>query len=152
MAAASDLKHRLQQAVKDAMRAKDKTRLGVLRMVTAAVKQREVDERTELDDAQVLEVLTRMVKQRRESIAQYRDAGRDDLAAVEEAELEVLAEFMPQPLSEQELDELVAQAISDTGAEGMQDMGRVMGQLKSQVQGRADMGAVSKMVKARLAS
>ncbi|RLK48223.1 hypothetical protein DFR31_2101 [Alkalispirillum mobile] len=152
MAAASDLKHRLQQAVKDAMRAKDKTRLGVLRMVTAAVKQREVDERTELDDAQVLEVLTRMVKQRRESIAQYRDAGRDDLAAVEEAELEVLAEFMPQPLSEQELDALVAQAISDTGAEGMQDMGRVMGQLKSQVQGRADMGAVSKMVKARLAS
>lgn len=151
MAAASELKSRLQQAVKDAMRAKDKTRLGVLRMVTAAVKQREVDERTELDDAGVLEVLTRMVKQRRESIAQYRDAGRDDLAAVEEAELDVLAEFMPQPLSEQALDALVAQAISETGAAGMQDMGRVMGQLRPQVQGRADMGAVSRMVKARLA-
>ncbi|ABI57858.1 GatB/YqeY domain-containing protein [Alkalilimnicola ehrlichii MLHE-1] len=152
MAAASELKTRLQQAVKDAMRARDKTRLGVLRMVTAAVKQREVDERTELDDVQVLEVLTRMVKQRRESIAQYRDAGRDDLAAVEEAELDVLAGFMSQPLSEAELQAMVDQVIADTGAGGMQDMGRVMGQLKPQVQGRADMGAVSKMVKARLAS
>ncbi|WP_421620726.1 GatB/YqeY domain-containing protein [Alkalilimnicola ehrlichii] len=152
MAAASELKTRLQQAVKEAMRARDKTRLGVLRMATAAVKQREVDERTELDDPQVLEVLTRMVKQRRESIAQYRDAGRDDLAAVEEAELDVLAGFMPQPLSEADLQAMVDQVIADTGAAGMQDMGRVMGQLKPQVQGRADMGAVSKMVKARLAS
>lgn len=147
---ADNLKQRLQDEMKAAMRAKDKDRLATIRLINAAVKQREVDERIELSDAQVLEVLDKMVKQRRDSIAQYRDAGREELAAKEEAELSIIQEFMPAPLSEQELDGLIDQAIADTGAASMQDMGKVMGALKPKIQGRADMGAVSAKVKAKL--
>jgi len=146
----SELKARIGEAVKDAMRAGDKPRLGTLRMVSAAIKQREVDSRETLDDAAVLAVLDKMVKQRRESLAQYREAGRDDLADREQAELEILAEFLPQPLSDAELDGLIEEAVNATGAATPRDMGKVMGELKPRVQGRADMGAVSARVKARL--
>jgi len=146
----SPLKTRLQDAVKDAMRSGDRTRLGTLRMIMAALKQREVDERVELSDADVLAVLDKQVKQRRESEQQYREAGRGDLADREEAEIAVLAEFMPQPMSEAELDQLIGAAIESTGAESMRDMGKVMAELKPKVQGRADMGQVSARVKARL--
>lgn len=147
---ADSLKSRLQDAVKQAMRDGDRERLGTLRMVMAAVKQREVDERRDMDDAEVLAILDKQVKQRRESEEQYRAGGRDDLADREEAEIRVLSEFLPQPLSEEELTGLIDAAISDTGAESIRDMGKVMGRLKPQVQGRADMGAVSQQVKARL--
>lgn len=148
----SPLKARLQDAVKDAMRSGDRTRLGTLRMIMAAVKQREVDERVELSDTDVLAVLDKQVKQRRESEQQYRDAGRDDLADREEAEIAVLSEFMPKPLGDAELEELVAGAIESTGADSMRDMGKVMAELKPKVQGRADMGQVSARVKAKLGS
>lgn len=146
----SELKARIGEAVKAAMRAGDKPRLATLRMVSAAIKQKEVDSRESLDDAAVLAVLDKMVKQRRESLAQYRDAGRDDLADREQAELDVIAEFLPRPLSEAELDALIDEAVSATGAASLRDMGKVMGELKPRVQGRADMGAVSARVKARL--
>lgn len=146
----SELKARIGEAVKAAMRAGDKPRLATLRMVSAAIKQKEVDSRESLDDAAVLAVLDKMVKQRRESLAQYRDAGRDDLADREQAELDVIAEFLPRPLSEAELDALIDEAVSATGAASLRDMGKVMGELKPWVQGRADMGAVSARVKARL--
>ncbi|PWG64926.1 GatB/YqeY domain-containing protein [Spiribacter halobius] len=146
----SELKARIGEAVKDAMRAGDKPRLATLRMVSAAIKQKEVDSRESLDDAAVLAVLDKMVKQRRESLAQYRDAGRDDLADREQAELDIIAEFLPQPLRDDELDALIDEAVSATGAASQRDMGKVMGQLKPRVQGRADMGAVSARVKARL--
>ena len=144
------LKDRIQQAVKDAMRGGDKRRLGTLRLVTAAIKQREVDERIELDDAQVLQVLDKMGKQRRESLDQYRKAARDDLAAQEEYELGVLQEFLPEPLSDTEIDALIEAAVNETGAASIKDMGKVMGILRPQLQGRADMGAVSARIKARL--
>jgi len=144
------LKERIQEDVKQAMRARDKERIGTLRMVSAAIKQVEVDTREDLDDAGVTAVLDKMAKQRRESLEQYEKAGRDDLAAQERYELEVLADYLPEPLSEAELDALVGEAISATGAEGMQDMGKVMGVLKPQVQGRADMKALSGVVRARL--
>lgn len=146
----SALKEQLTAEMKDAMRAKDKDRLGTIRLILAAIKQREVDERIELDDAQVLAVLDKMVKQRRDSITQYRDAGREDLATKEEAELVVIQTYLPSPLSDQELDELINAAIVGTGAQSMQDMGKVMGQLRAKVQGRADMGEVSQRIKARL--
>jgi uncharacterized protein YqeY len=146
----SALKEQLTAEMKDAMRAKDKDRLGTIRLIQAAIKQREVDERIELDDAQVLAVLDKMVKQRRDSITQYRDAAREDLAAKEEAELVVIQTYLPSPLSDQELDELITAAIAGTGAQSMQDMGKVMGQLRAKVQGRADMGEVSQRIKARL--
>ncbi|WP_111655773.1 GatB/YqeY domain-containing protein [Isoalcanivorax indicus] len=146
----SDIKARLTDAMKDAMRAKDSARLGVIRMALAALKQVEVDERIELDDARVLAILDKQVKQRQDAARQYGDAGRQDLADTELAEIEVLREFLPQPLSDDEIDALISQAIADTGAAGMQDMGKVMGQLKPQLQGRADMGAVSGRIKARL--
>ncbi|EAR54299.1 hypothetical protein SKA34_17963, partial [Photobacterium sp. SKA34] len=116
----------------------------------AAIKQREVDEKITLNDDDVLVVLTKMVKQRRDSVAQYEAAGRQDLADVEHAEISVLAEFMPQPLTEEEISELMDEAIAATGAATMQDMGKVMGVLKPQIQGRADMGIVSKLVKTKL--
>ena len=144
------LKERIQQDVKDAMRAKDKPRLGTIRLVTAAIKQREVDERIELDDTQVLVVLDKMCKQRRESITQFEQAGRDDLAAQEKAELELIQQYLPEQLSEAEINELIDAAMEQTGASSMKDMGKVMGQLKPKLQGRADMGAVSALIKARL--
>ncbi|MEC6883582.1 GatB/YqeY domain-containing protein [Photobacterium piscicola] len=133
-----------------AMKAKNKPRLGAIRLVLAAIKQREVDEKITLSDDDVLVVLTKMVKQRRDSVAQYEAAGRQDLADIEHAEISVLAEFMPQPLSEDEISTLMDEAIAATGAVNMQDMGKVMGVLKPQIQGRADMGIVSKLVKIKL--
>lgn len=144
------LKIRLQEAARQALRDRDRDRLGALRMAQAAVQQREVDERRELQDAEVLAVLDKQIKQRRESADQYRDAGRDELAEREEAEIAVLSEFLPQPLDEAELDALIARAIEAAGAETVRDMGKVMGQLKPEVQGRTDMGEVSRKVKARL--
>ena len=146
----SALKDQLNAAVKDAMRAKDKARLGTLRMATAAIKQVEVDERIELDDARVLALLDKQIKQRKDAARQYRDANRADLAEVEEAEIAVLQEFLPSPLTEAEIDALIDNAIAQTGAAGMQDMGKVMGELKPRLQGRADIGAVSGKVKQRL--
>lgn len=144
------LKSRINDAVKDAMRARDKVRLGTLRLITAEIKRVEVDERIEVDDARLLAILDRMLKQRQDSERQYRDAGRDDLADVEAAETVVIREFMPQPLADAELDALVAEAIAETGATEMRAMGQVMGVLKPKVQGRADMGQVSARVKAQL--
>lgn len=144
------LKARVQEDMKTAMRSGDKRRLGVIRLLLAAVKQREVDERIELDDNQVLAVLDKMVKQRRESAAQYQQAQRQDLAEQETYEIEVLQTYLPQPLTAAEIETLIAAAISQTGAQGMQDMGKVMGVLKPQLQGRADLGAVSAQIKAKL--
>jgi len=146
----SELKNRITDDVKAAMRSQDKARLAVLRLITAAIKQREVDERTELDDTQVLAVLDKMVKQRRDSIEQYTKASRQELADKEAAEIEVIQAYMPAQLDEAELDALIDEAIAATGAASMKDMGKVMGQLKAKVQGRADMGAVSARIKARL--
>jgi uncharacterized protein YqeY len=145
------LKQRLQSDMKAAMKASDKRRLGVIRLINAAVKQREVDERIELDDSQVLAVLDKMVKQRRDSIAQYDQAGRNDLAEQERFEIEVCQDYLPQPLSADEIAALIDGALAETGAAGMKDMGKVMGILKPKVQGRGDMGAISAEVKRRLA-
>jgi uncharacterized protein YqeY len=141
----------IRAEMKAAMKARDKERLATIRLIQSEFKRIEVDERIEIDDARALAVLDKMVKQRRDSAQQYADAGRDELAARENAEIAVLQEFMPTQLSETELSEMVEKAISETGATGMQGMGAVMGQLKPQLAGRADMGAVSKLVKARLA-
>jgi len=145
------LQTRIQDEVKTAMRAKDKARLGTLRLITAAIKQREVDERITLDDEQVLVVLDKMQKQRRESISQYKEAGRDELVEQEEFELGIIQTFLPTPLTDDEVTALITDAISSTGASGMRDMGKVMGILKPQIQGRADGGKVSQLVKAKLA-
>ena len=145
------LKEQINDQVKVAMRNRDRDRLGALRLITAAIKQKEVDDRSELDDTAVLGILDKMCKQLRDSIKQYRDAGRDDLVAKEEMELAVVQTFMPQPLSDEDIDALIKTAIESTGAVSMQDMGKVMGQLKPQLQGRADMGQVSARVKAALA-
>ncbi|MDT8387226.1 MAG: GatB/YqeY domain-containing protein [Thiogranum sp.] len=144
------VKDRLQQDMKDAMRAGDKRRLGVIRLILAAVKQREVDERIELDDEQMLMVLDKMAKQRRESVEQYARAGRDDLVDQENFELEVLKTYLPEQLSDAEVDTMIGEAIQNTGAASMKDMGKVMGELRSKLQGRADMSAVSARIKARL--
>lgn len=146
----SELKDRINEAVKAALRAGDKVRLGTLRMVMAAIKQREVDERRELSNADVLAVLGKMIKQRREAYAQYRDAGRQDLAGKEQAEIDWISEFMPPPLSDAEIDQLVDAAIAETQAQTIKDMGKVMGVLKPKVQGRAELGVVSARVKVRL--
>ena len=148
----SALKQRLTDDMKAAMREKDKPRLGTVRLVLAAIKQREVDERIELDDTQVLAVLDKMVKQRRDSVKQYEDAGRQELADQETYEIGVLQEYLPAALDDAELDALIKDAIANSGAASMQDMGKVMGVLKPQVQGRADMGAVSQKIKALLGS
>jgi uncharacterized protein YqeY len=140
----------LKDAQKDAMRSKDKLSLGTIRMALAAVKQREVDERIELNDTDVLQILTKMVKQRQESIAQFEKGGRQDLADVEKTEIEVLKRFLPQALSEDEVQAIVDKAITESGASSMQDMGKVMGMIKGQLQGRADMGKVSGIIKAKL--
>lgn len=143
------LKLEIKQAQKDAMRAKDKDRLKTVRAILAAIKDVEVNERIELDDARVLAVMDKMQKQRRDSIAQFDAAGRDDLSEVEKKELEVISQFLPAQLTDQEIDQLIDQAISDTGASSMRDMGQVMGVLKPKMQGRADMAQVSKQIKAK---
>jgi len=145
------LKEQLGSAVKDAMRSKDKLRLTTLRMAQSAIKQIEIDERRELSDEDVLKVLDKMLKQRRDAAAQYDDAGREELGDQERAEMVVLEEFMPAALTEDDLDSLIRMTISATDAKGMADMGRVMNELKPQVLGRVDMGHLSKKVKAALA-
>ncbi len=147
---ASPIKDSIQAAMKAAMRAKDKPRLQTIRLMQAEFKRIEVDERIELDDARVLAVLDKMVKQRRDSAQQYSDAGRTELAEQENYEIGVIQEFLPQPLTEEEIASLVDEAISSSDASGMQAMGQVMGQLKPKLQGRADMGKVSALVKQRL--
>ena len=144
------LRDRIQDDMKTAMRAKDKERLGAIRLILAAIKQREVDERIELNDVQVLGVLEKMIKQRRESLAQYQSAGREDLAARESFEIEVIQSYLPAPLSEADIDTLVANAVAVTGAQSVRDMGKVMALIKDQAQGRADMAKISARVKAHL--
>lgn len=144
------LKARINDEMKAAMRAKDKPRLGAIRLIQAEIKRIEVDERIEVDDERLLAVLDKMCKQRRDSIQQYEDAGRTELAEQERLEIDVIQEFLPAQLSEDELNDLIAEAIAASGAESMKDMGKVMGQLKPKLQGRADMGEVSKLIKARL--
>ncbi|MGB1109181.1 MAG: GatB/YqeY domain-containing protein [Gammaproteobacteria bacterium] len=146
----SALKAKITADMKAAMKAGDKARLGTIRLALAAIKQKEVDERRDMSDADVLAVIDKMVKQRRDSISQFTDAGRQDLADKEEAEVVVLQDYLPQALSEAELDDIIRQAIADTGAESIKDMGKVMGQVKPKAQGRADMGQVSGRVKALL--
>lgn len=146
----SELKTALTNAMKDAMRAQDKDRLGVIRMATAAIKQIEVDERIELDDARVLATLEKMIKQRRESVAAFEQGGRPELAAKEAAEIVVLQSFLPAQLSDAEIDTLIAEALAATGATAARDMGKVMNELRPKLAGRADTGAVSQKVKARL--
>ena len=146
----SDLKSQLKDAQKAAMRAKDKARLTVIRGMLAAIKRIEVDERIELDDARILSVLDKMLKQRRDPISQFEAAGRNDLADQEKYEMGVVQEFLPAQLTLAEIDALIAAAIAATGANSMQDMGKVMGQLKPQLQGRADLGKVSAQIKASL--
>jgi len=144
------LKDTIKDAMKAAMRAKEKERLGTIRMIQAEIKRIEVDERIEVDDERLLAVLDKMCKQRRDSITQFDDAGRTELADIERLEMSVIQEFLPAALSDEELDQIVTQAIADSGAESARDMGKVMGMVKPQVQGRADMGAISKLVKTKL--
>ncbi len=144
------LKQRIQDDVKTAMKARDKPRLATLRLITAAIKQREVDERIELDDSQVLAILDKMIKQRRDSIKQYEQAGRTELAEQELSEITVIQDYLPAGLSDGEILAMIDEAISATGASGMQDMGKVMSQLKPRMQGRADLGQVSGLVKQKL--
>jgi uncharacterized protein YqeY len=144
------LKGRITDDVKTAMKAGEKDRLKVLRLITAAIKQVEVDERKELDDAAVLGILNKMVKQRRDSISQYVAGNRQDLADIEQDEIEIITGYLPEQLGEAELDALVDEAISSTGAENIRDMGKVMGAIKAKAQGRADMGLVGAKVKSRL--
>jgi uncharacterized protein YqeY len=146
-----NLKARITEDMKAAMRAREAARLSAIRLLLAAIKQREVDERIELDDAAVLAVIDKMLKQRRDSIQQYEAAGRQDLADVEKFEVQVLTAYMPQALSEAEVEAAVAAAVASSGAKGMADMGKVMALLKPQLAGRADMGQVSAKVKAALA-
>src|SRR5262249_20079729 len=148
--AAVSIKARIQEDVKSAMRAGEKDRLAALRLISAAIKQREVDERIQLDDAQTISVVEKMVKQRRESIVQFEAGGRADLVAKENAELAVLAQYLPTQLSDAELDTLIAEAITTTGAASIKDMGKVMGIIKTKAAGRADMGAVGAKIKAKL--
>lgn len=145
------LKAQIQDDVKKAMKARDRARLGVLRLITASIKQIEVDQRVELDDAAVTQVLDKMVKQRRESLAQYQQAGRDDLAEQEQFELDLIATYLPEPLSQDQIQQLISEAIATSGAQGMADMGKVMGLLKPHLQGRADMKSVSATVRSLLA-
>ena len=147
----SELKDRITADMKSAMKAKDKETLKAIRMILGAIKQKEVDERIELNDTQILAVIQKMVKQRKDSISQFSTAGRDDLIAVEEAELAVINNYMPAQLSEEEIIAAVDKAIADTGASSMQDMGKLMGLLKGQLDGRADMGLVSGAIRAKLA-
>lgn len=144
------LKAQIKDAMKAAMRAKEKQRLSTIRLIQSEIKRIEVDERIEIDDARLLAVLDKMCKQRRDSIQQYDDAGRSELADIERAEIVVIQEFLPAQLSEAEIKTLISDAISASGAESMKDMGKVMAILKPQLQGKADMGEVSKLLKASL--
>lgn len=146
----STLKARITEDMKTAMRGQDKPRLGVIRLMLAAIKQQEVDTRTELDDSTILAVLEKMLKQRRESLRQYTDAGRLDLANQEQFEIGIIQDYMPQALAADELNALIQQGIAETGATTMRDMGKVMNWLKPQVQGRTDMGQLSGLIKAKL--
>lgn len=147
---ASETQAVIKAAMKDAMKSREKERLATIRLIQAEFKRVEVDERIELGEDRVLAILDKMVKQRRDSLTQYQEAGRDELAAQEAAEIAIIQEFLPAQLSEDELDVMIAEAVDRTDASGMQAMGQVMGQLKPKLQGRADMGAVSQKVKARL--
>ena len=144
------LKGQIQDDIKTAMKAGEKDRLNVLRLVSAAIKQVEVDERKELDDVAVLGILNKMVKQRRDSITQYTDGNRQDLADIEAAEIVVIETYLPTKLSDDELEEMIDEAIAQSGAENIRDMGKVMGMIKTKAAGRADMGTVGAMVKQRL--
>lgn len=146
------LKEQIQQDIKSALVARDKEKVSVLRLIMAAIKQKEVDNRVELDDTAIISVLESMVKQRKESLEQYQSAGRQDLADKEQFELSLLKTYMPEPLSDAEITALIDKVIADTGAASMQDMGKVMGMLKPKIQGRADMGSLSKTIKERLQS
>ncbi len=146
----STLTQRLSDDMKTAMRSKDVHRLGVIRLIRAAIKQREIDERIELDDSQVLAILDKMNKQRRDSIEQYTKGDRPDLAEIERAEIEVIKDYLPPALSETELEIMISDAIATSGASSAKDMGKVIGLLKGKLQGRADMGAVSGQIKAKL--
>ena len=146
----SALKDQIQDAMKTAMKSGDKARLAVIRLIMSAIKQVEVDERIEVDDSRALGILDKMVKQRRESISQFESGGRDDLATKEQAEIDIIAEFLPKALSEDEIEDIINSAISQTGAESMKDMGKVMGIVKPQITGRADVGAVSQKIKSLL--
>ncbi|MEK9887366.1 MAG: GatB/YqeY domain-containing protein [Gammaproteobacteria bacterium] len=146
----SELKNQIIADMKSAMKAKDSATLKAVRMIVEAIKQKEVDTREELDDQGILAVIQKMVKQRKDSIDQFTQAGRDDLVSVEEAELKVINLYMPKQLSESEIESVVDQVISQTGASGMQDMGKLMGVLKGELSGKADMGIVSKIIKSKL--
>ena len=146
------MKQTIHDAMKDAMRAKDKDRLSAIRLMQAEFKRIEVDERIEIDDTRILAILDKMVKQRRDSINQYETAGRQELADIEIAEINVIQDFLPAALSDAEISAMVAAAVTETGASSMADMGKVMGIIKPQIQGRADAGAVSGLIKAALTS
>ncbi len=146
----SALKARLTDDMKAAMKAKDKDRLGVIRLMLSSIKQIEVDERIELDDARIIAILDKMSKQRRESAAQYETAGREDLLAQEVFEIDIIKDYLPSALSEDEINSIIDEAIESTGASSIKDMGKVMGMIKPKLQGRADMGAVSGQIKSRL--
>ena len=149
---AETLKSRLQDDMKSSMKSGDKARLGVIRLMLSALKQVEVDERIELDDERIIATLDKMAKQRRESISQFEAAGRNDLLEIEQAELAIIQEYMPTALTDAEIEGLVEQTIASTGAATIKDMGKLMGALKPQLQGRADMGKVSQLVKSRLSA
>jgi uncharacterized protein YqeY len=144
------LKDQITEDMKNAMRAKDTARLGTIRLLLAAIKQKEVDERIELDDGAVVAIIEKLIKQRKDSISQFQAAKRDDLVAIESAELIILQAYMPEQMSEAEVAAVVAKAVAEVGATGPQDMGKVMGLVKSQLAGKADMGVVSAQVKAAL--
>ncbi len=148
----SELKKQVLDAVITAMKSGEKERLKIIRLMTAAMKQIEVDERIELDDARIIAILDKMVKQRRESIAQFKTAGRDDLVKQESYEIDIIQEFLPQALSEEEVEEIVNRAIEQTGASSIKDMGKVMGLVKPQIIGRADMGEISGRIKSLLST
>ncbi|MGR8998329.1 MAG: GatB/YqeY domain-containing protein [Gammaproteobacteria bacterium] len=145
------LTDRIKDDMKASMKAGDKVRLGVIRLILAALKQVEVDERIALDNERVIRILDKMLKQRRESIRQFTEAGRNDLASIEEAEILVIQDFMPQALDDEEIDAMVGEAVAESGAKSVKDMGKVMGLLKTKMQGRADMSVVSAKIKAALA-
>ncbi len=148
----SDLKKQIQDAVISAMKSGEKERLKIVRLITSSMKQVEVDDRIELDDARIIAILDKMVKQRRESISQFKTAGRDDLVKQESFEIDIIQEFLPQALSEEEVDTIVNQAIETTGANSIKDMGKVMGLVKPQIIGRADMGEISGRIKSLLST
>ena len=146
----SELKKSITDDMKSAMKAKDRQALKAVRMILEAIKKKEIDERIELDDAQVMTVIQKMVKQRKDSISQFSDAGRTDLVEIEEAELEIINNYMPEQLSDEEVESVVDRAINDSGANSMKDMGKLMGMLKPRLQGKADMSIVSQLIKSRL--